>query len=90
VASLGGVDPRPIYQYAQYIYYLQDHIFELEREVSSGYKDDEADDNNSGAITQEGLCLIHIAPALITRTTGLRYHPRHLHHQQWEGTAEKG
>ena len=34
------VDPRPIYPHAEYIYYLQDHIFDLEREVSSGYKDD--------------------------------------------------
>ena len=25
------VDPRPIYLYAEYIYYLQDHIFDLER-----------------------------------------------------------
>ena len=34
------VDPRPIYLHAEYIYYLQDCIFDLEREVSSGYKDD--------------------------------------------------
>ena len=32
--------------------------------------------------------MIHIAPALITRTRGLRRHPRH-HHQQWEATVEK-
>ena len=43
------VDPRPIYPHQQYIYYLQDRIFEIEREVSSGYKDDEDDDNNNGA-----------------------------------------
>ena len=30
-------------------YYLQDRIFDLEREVSSGYKDDGQDDNNNGA-----------------------------------------
>jgi hypothetical protein len=34
--------------------------------------------------------MIHIAPAIIIRITGLRHHPRHLHHQQWEGTVEKG
>ena len=33
--------------------------------------------------------MIHIAPALITRTRGLRHHPRHHHHQQWEATVEK-
>ena len=41
------VDPRPIYPHAEYIYYLQDCIFDLEREVSSGYKDDGLDDNNN-------------------------------------------
>jgi hypothetical protein len=30
-------------------YYLQDRIFELEREVSSGNKDDKDDDNNNGS-----------------------------------------
>ena len=35
------VDPRPFYPHVEYIYYLQDRIFDLEREVSSGYKDDE-------------------------------------------------
>ena len=50
------VDPRPIYLYAEYIYYLQDRIFDLERKVSSGYKDDEQDDNNNGADSQEALC----------------------------------
>jgi hypothetical protein len=44
------VDPRPIYPHTQYIYYLQDRIFELEREVSNGYKDDEADDTSSGVV----------------------------------------
>ena len=50
------VDPRPIYPHAEYIYYLQDCIFDLEREVSSGYKDNEQDDNNNGANSQEALC----------------------------------
>jgi hypothetical protein len=50
------VDPRPIYPHAQYIYYLQDRIFELEREVSNGNKDDEADDTSSGAVSQDGSC----------------------------------
>ena len=49
------VDPRPIYPHAEYIYYLQDRSFDLEREVSSGYKDDEQDDNNNGADSQEAL-----------------------------------
>ena len=43
------VDARPIYPYAEYIYYLQDRIFDLEREVSSSYKDDEQEDDNNGA-----------------------------------------
>ena len=33
--------------------------------------------------------MIHIAPALITRTMGLRRYPRHHHQQQWEATMEK-
>ena len=33
--------------------------------------------------------MIHIAPALITRTRGHCRHPRHHHHQQWEATMEK-
>ena len=33
--------------------------------------------------------MIHIAPALIIRTRGLRRHPRHHHQQQWEDTVEK-
>ena len=50
------VDPRPIYLHAEYIYYLQDRIFDLEREVSSGYKDDRHDDNNNGADSQKTQC----------------------------------
>ena len=33
--------------------------------------------------------MIHIAPALITRTRGLHRHPRRPHQQQWEATVEK-
>ena len=33
--------------------------------------------------------MIHIVPALTTRTSGLRRHPRHHHRQQWEATMEK-
>ena len=43
------VDPRPIYPHVEYIYYLQDRMFDLERKVSSDYKDDGQDDNNNGA-----------------------------------------
>ena len=52
------VDPRPIYLHQQYIYYLQYQIFDLQREVSSRYKEDEDDDNNNnnGASSQEALC----------------------------------
>ena len=50
------VDPKQIYLHQQYIYYLQDHIFDLEREVSSGYKDDGEDDNTNGADSYEALC----------------------------------
>jgi hypothetical protein len=40
----------------EYIYYLEDRIFDLEREVGSGYKDDKDDDNNDGAGSQDALC----------------------------------
>jgi hypothetical protein len=50
------IDPRPIYPHRRYIYYLQDRIFDLEMEVSSGYKDDKDEDNNNGADSQEALC----------------------------------
>ena len=33
--------------------------------------------------------MIHITPALITKTRGLRRHPCHHHQQQWEATMEK-
>jgi hypothetical protein len=35
---------------------IQDRIFDLEREVSSGYKDDEEDDNNNDAGSHDALC----------------------------------
>jgi hypothetical protein len=50
------VDPRPIHPHAEYIYYLQDRIFDLETEVSSGYKDDEDDDNNNATGSQNTIC----------------------------------
>jgi hypothetical protein len=50
------VHPRPIHPHPEYIYYLQDCIFDLEREISSGYKDDEEDDNNNGTSSQNALC----------------------------------
>jgi hypothetical protein len=34
---------------------MQDRIFDLEREVSNGYKDNEQDDNNNGVDSQESL-----------------------------------
>ena len=49
------IDPCPIYLHQQYIYYLQDRIFDLERKVSSGYKNDEDDYNNNGASSYEAL-----------------------------------
>ena len=50
------VDPRPIYPHQQYIYYLLYRMFDLEIEVSSGYKEDDDDGNNNGAGSQEALC----------------------------------
>jgi hypothetical protein len=43
------VDPPPLHPHHEYVYYLQNHIFDLEWEVSSGNKDDEEDDNSNGA-----------------------------------------
>ena len=67
------VDPRPIYPHQQYIYYLQDQIFNLQREVSSGYKEDEYDDNNNGASSQEALCNDLSPPPPPTTTMGGYY-----------------
>ena len=52
MGSLGGSILDLFIPHAEYIYYLQDRIFDLEREVNSGYKDD----NNNGADSQEALC----------------------------------
>jgi hypothetical protein len=43
------VDPPPLHPHPEYIYYLQDRIFDLEREVSSGDKDNKEDDNSNDA-----------------------------------------
>ena len=56
MGSLGGSILDLFYLHAEYIYYLQDCIFDLEMEVSSGYKDNGQDDNNNGADSQEALC----------------------------------
>ena len=50
------VDPPPIHPHQDYIYYLQNHIFDLEREVSSGKTDVEEDGNNNGGGSQEPPC----------------------------------
>jgi hypothetical protein len=50
------VDPPPRHPHQEYIYYLQNRIFDLEREVSSGNKDDEEDDNSNGTNSQEVSC----------------------------------
>ena len=49
------VDPPLIYPHAEYIYYLQNHIFDLEMDVSSGNNDEE-DDNNKCASSPEEQC----------------------------------
>ena len=76
------VDPRPIYPHAKYIYYLQDRIFDLEREVSSDYKDDGQDDNNNGADSQEALYNDPYCTYPNHNNKGLPHHLRHHHHQQ--------
>ena len=86
------VDPRPIYLHAEYIYYLQDRIFDLEREVSSSYKDDGQDDNNNGADSQEALCNDPYCTCPNHNNKGpppSPPSPRHHHQQQWEATMEK-
>jgi hypothetical protein len=50
------VDPPTFHPHQKYIYYLQNRIFDLEREVSSGNKNDEEDDNNNGASSQKVPC----------------------------------
>jgi hypothetical protein len=53
------VDPHPIYSHADYIYYLQNRIFDLEMEVCSGNKDEE-DDNNKGVTSPRNRALIRM------------------------------
>jgi hypothetical protein len=49
------VDPALIYPHQQYINYLQECIFDLEREVGSGTRDEEDENNNNDA--EENLCI---------------------------------
>jgi hypothetical protein len=49
------VDPRPIFPHAEYISYLQNRIFDLEREVSNR-NDEEERDNNNGGVSQVQVC----------------------------------
>jgi hypothetical protein len=53
---VGWVDLEPIHPHQDYIYYLQNHIFNLQMEVSNNDKDKEEDDNNSGAGSQQAPC----------------------------------
>ena len=75
------VDLWPIYPHVEYIYYLLDRIFDLEREISSGYKDDEQDDNNNGADSQETLCNDSYCTFPNHKNKGPPPSPRHHHHQ---------
>ncbi|KAG2657771.1 hypothetical protein PVAP13_1KG172300 [Panicum virgatum] len=50
------VNPSPIHPHQEYIYYLQNCIFDLEREVSSFYPDEAEDDNGNSADSQEASC----------------------------------
>jgi hypothetical protein len=47
------IDPAPIYPHQQYINYLQERIFDLERKVGSGTRDEEDENNNNDV---ENLC----------------------------------
>jgi hypothetical protein len=82
------VDPPPLHPHQEYIYYLQDRIFDLEMEVSSGDKDEEEDDNNNSASSQEVSCTDSYCNCPCHRNKG----PRHHRHRcmQWEDTMEKG
>ena len=48
------VDPLPIHPHAEYIYYLQNRIFDLEREVSAANVEDNINSDNTDS--QEVLC----------------------------------
>ena len=47
------VDPPPIHPHAEYIYYLQNCIFDLEMEVSSGNNEEEQDENKGASSPKE-------------------------------------
>ena len=47
------VDPPPIHPHAEYIYYLQNRIFDLEIEVSIGNNEEEEDDNKGASPPKE-------------------------------------
>jgi hypothetical protein len=49
------VDTRPIFSHAEYISYLQNRIFDLEREVSN-INEKEGRDNNNGGGSQVQVC----------------------------------
>ena len=48
------VDPPPIHPHQDYIYYLQNHIFDLEMNISDNGTED--DDNSNVAVSQETIC----------------------------------
>jgi hypothetical protein len=50
------IDPPLIHPHAEYVYYMQNRIFNLQMEVSSGDKDEEEEDSSNGAGSQEALC----------------------------------
>jgi hypothetical protein len=82
------VDPPLLYPHHEYIYYLRNHIFDLERKVSNGDKEEEEDDNSNGTGSQEMSCTDPYYNCPYHRNKGPPQHrPRHL---QWEYTMEKG
>jgi hypothetical protein len=46
-------DPPPIHPHAEYIYYLQNRIFDLEMEVSSVNNEEEEDENKGASPPKE-------------------------------------
>jgi hypothetical protein len=50
------VDPTPLHPHEEYIYYLQNRVFVLEREVNSSNKNDKEDDIRNGASSHEVSC----------------------------------
>ena len=61
------VDPPPIHPHQDYIYYQQNHIFDLEREVSSGKTDVEEDGTIMVVVRRSHHALFHVATALVTK-----------------------